>query len=753
VKTEFAMLGERAEVLGMRFLPWMLSVLTALVLSMGTSLVWGQGKVGEGPERSVADIAASIRGAVVKVTQVGREGAYGVGTGFVVSEDGLIATNRHVIGEARGIRVETSDGKVHEVTEVFASDTRLDLALVRIGAKGLKPLPLGDSDALRQGEPIVAMGNPEGLTYSVVEGVVSEVRREIEGVGMIQLAVPIERGNSGGPLLDRQGRVVGILTLKSARTENLGFAMPVNELKRLRDKPNPVPMSRWLTIGVLDSRVWKPLMGARWSQRAGVIRSELPGEGFGGRAVCLFLPEEPEGEFEVSVETRLEDEAGAAGLAFCSDGGDRHYGFYPTGGRLRLTRFDGPNVFSWKILQDIETEAYRKGDWNTLRVRVTATGVEGFVNGVRVVSEPDVEMRGGRVGLCKFRSTVASFRRFGVGRDLSEKPVSKEVAERMGGAVDRMMAKGRADAGMSVLLDDAVVGRKVLEERRRLLERQVLALRDAERDLHRLTVTREILGELGKAEGEVDLLRSGLLLAWHDNPDLDVDSYLRSFDRMAAELKGDAALASGTAGAVDRIRRYLFEENGFHGSREDYANRSNSYLNEVLDDREGLPISLSVVFVELARRLGIREVVGLPLPSKFMVGFRERAEDAYRVLDVFEGGKELSLEDAAARVGIGLEEAGRAATQKEILVRMIRNLMGSGDAAESALQRLPYLDLLLTLDPEQVAERLRRARARELTGDREGALADLAWLMEHPWSEFDDRQREAIEGWVRRLTR
>ena len=704
-------------------------------------------------EMSVADIAASIRSAVVKVTQVGREGPYGVGSGFVVSEDGLIATNRHVIGEARGIRVETSDGVVHEVTEVYASDTRLDLALVRIAAKGLKPLPLGDSEAIRQGQPIVAMGNPEGLTFSVVEGVISEVRREIEGVGMIQLAVPIERGNSGGPMVDRRGRVLGILTLKSARTENLGFAMPVNELKRLREKPNPVPMARWLTIGVLDPRVWSPLMGARWSQRAGVIRSELPGDGFGGRALCLFLPEEPEGEFEVSVETRLEDESGAAGLAFCSDGGDRHYGFYPTGGRMRLTRFDGPNVFNWKILQDIETDAYRKGDWNTLRVRVTPGGIEGYVNGVRVVNEPDQELRGGRVGLCKFRSTVASFRRFGVGRDLSEKPVSAAVSERMGVAVTRMMEKGRADVGMSVLLEDAVSGRKVLELRRRELERQVSALRDAERDLHRLSVTREILLELGKPAGEADLLRGGLLLAWHDNPDLDVNAYVRTFDRMVAELRTDEALRSGTAGAVERIRRYLFEENGFHGSREDYGSRSNSYLNEVLDDREGLPISLSVVFVELARRLGVREVVGLPLPSKFMVGYRERADDAFRVLDVFEGGKEMSLEDAASRLGIDVETAGRAATQREILVRMIRNLLGSGDAAESAAQRLPYLDLLLTIDPEQVAERLRRARARELTGDREGALSDLAWLMEHPWSEFDDRQREAIEGWVRRLTR
>ena len=80
-------------------------------------------------ERSVADIAAAIKPSLVKVIQEGRQGVEGLGSGFVLREDGLIATNRHVIGEARRIKVETSDGKVEEVTEVFASDVRLDLAI------------------------------------------------------------------------------------------------------------------------------------------------------------------------------------------------------------------------------------------------------------------------------------------------------------------------------------------------------------------------------------------------------------------------------------------------------------------------------------------------------------------------------------------------------------------------------------------------------------------------------------------------
>src|SRR5262249_34003591 len=155
----------------------------------------------------------------------GRDGRQaGVGTGFVVSEDGLVATNLHVIGDARPITVETADGKKHAVKAVHATDRASDLAVLRIDAKGLTALTLGGSDKLKQGQAVVVVGTPQGLQHSVVSGVVSG-RREIEGRKMIQLAIPVEPGNSGGPVLDMQARVQGIVTLKSAITANLGFAV------------------------------------------------------------------------------------------------------------------------------------------------------------------------------------------------------------------------------------------------------------------------------------------------------------------------------------------------------------------------------------------------------------------------------------------------------------------------------------------------------------------------------------------------
>ncbi len=332
----------------MRFSRWLVP---ALCLILPAPVIADDEKA-----RTIEQLAASARKSVVMILAAGRTGKpEGVGTGFVVGE-GLIATNMHVIGEGRPITVQTSDGKRHDATAVHATDRAVDLAVIRIDVKELPPLELGNSDDVKQGREVVSLGNPRGLEYSVASGVVS-ARRDVDGRPMIELRMPVEPGNSGGPLLDLHGRVQGIVTLKSAVTENLGYATPIDTLKPLLDKPNPIPMARWLTIGALDAEEWTTLGGAHWRQRAGRILVEGMGSGFGGRTLCLSKRPVPKVPFEVCVAVKLDDESGAAGLVFHADGRDNHYGFYPSGGGLRFVRFEGPDVYTWHILKELRSEA------------------------------------------------------------------------------------------------------------------------------------------------------------------------------------------------------------------------------------------------------------------------------------------------------------------------------------------------------------------------------------------------------------
>lgn len=696
------------------------------------------------PELPAEKLAETARQSVVIISQFGRDGKQGgVGAGFVVAPDGLIATSLHVIGESRPVTVQFANGQRHDVVEIHAWDRKLDLAIVRIDARGLSALPLGDSDELKQGASVVAMGNPLGLELSFVSGLVS-ARRDFNSLPMIQLAIPIEPGNSGGPLLDRQGRVHGILNMKSLIAPNLGFATPINALKPLLEKPNRVPMSRWLTLNALNPREWKPLFGARWRQRGGRIEVDGAGQGFGGRALCLSQSEPPEKPFEIGVTVRLDDESGAAGLAWAADGEDQHYGFYPSAGQLRLTRFDGPNFFTWTILRQIPSVHYQPGEWNRLKVRVEKGKILCYVNGALVIESDDDALHGGRVGLAKFRDTKAGFKNFQVGANV---PGTEDQIDPSQTAMIRetiTATPGKSDAELlAALRPHATSGQLLLIERAQQLEREAARLRETATKLHRQSVQQELTRHLALPEAEVDLTYAALLLARLDNPDVDLAAYRRQIDEMASELKSRWTGESSEAERLTVLKKYLFEESGFHGSRSDYYNRANSYLSDALDDREGLPITLSVLFIELARKVGLPNVAGLPLPGHFMVKFTPTKGDA-QLIDVFDGGRSLTFSEADEiasdfqRLPVR-SELMAAATKREIIIRMLHNLIGVASRSGSPASALPYLDVVLTLTPDAAEDRLQRAQLRIRTGDREGARQDLKWLLDHtpPGADFE----------------
>ena len=159
-----------------------------------------------------------------------------LGSGFVLEGDGLIVTNNHVVDHAESVKVRLSDDREFDA-KVMGTDQQTDLALLKIDAKDLPELKLGDSDAVRVGEDVIAVGNPFGLGGTVTRGIVSAMARDINAgpyVDFIQTDAAINRGNSGGPLLDLEGKVIGVnsaIYSPNGGSVGVGFAIPANTVK------------------------------------------------------------------------------------------------------------------------------------------------------------------------------------------------------------------------------------------------------------------------------------------------------------------------------------------------------------------------------------------------------------------------------------------------------------------------------------------------------------------------------------------
>lgn len=178
-----------------------------------------------------------------------------LGSGFIISEDGYIFTNNHVVENTDKIVVKISDGKEYEA-KIIGTDSKTDIALIKIKPdNGLPTVEIGDSDTLKVGEWVIAIGNPFGLEQTVTAGIVSAKGRVI-GAGaydnFIQTDASINPGNSGGPLFNMQGKVIGINTAIVAQGQGIGFAIPINMAKAVLDdlKTKGRVTRGWLGISI-----------------------------------------------------------------------------------------------------------------------------------------------------------------------------------------------------------------------------------------------------------------------------------------------------------------------------------------------------------------------------------------------------------------------------------------------------------------------------------------------------------------------
>lgn len=186
--------------------------------------------------QAVIRVVETVAPTVMGVMPAREDRSAGLGSGFFVTPDGYGLTNSHVVHGAERLRVTTHEGdQLH--AEVVGDDPATDLALIRVAARDLPFARLGDSAGLRVGQLVIAMGNPFGFQSTVSTGVVSALGRAMRGQegrmieNIIQHTAPLNPGNSGGPLIDSRGRIVGVNTAIIAMAQGLGFAIPVDTAK------------------------------------------------------------------------------------------------------------------------------------------------------------------------------------------------------------------------------------------------------------------------------------------------------------------------------------------------------------------------------------------------------------------------------------------------------------------------------------------------------------------------------------------
>jgi regulator of sirC expression with transglutaminase-like and TPR domain len=242
-------------------------------------------------------------------------------------------------------------------------------------------------------------------------------------------------------------------------------------------------------------------------------------------------------------------------------------------------------------------------------------------------------------------------------------------------------------------------------------------------------VRRHFAALVRQTQGDFRLAQGALLLAQEEYPHLDIAAYLHRLDTMAAEVKQQLGLELDPRHIVATLNAYLFDTQGFHGNQEDYYDPRNSFLNDVLDRKTGIPITLSVLYLELGRQVGL-PIVGVGLPGHFIVQYA--AQPGQFWIDPFHRGQVLSREDCMARLQniygptLAWHDAYlQPVSDHDILRRMLHNLKTTYLRQSDYGRALGVVERLLLLTPEMPTEVRDRGLLHSQLGHLEDALADL----------------------------
>jgi regulator of sirC expression with transglutaminase-like and TPR domain len=236
------------------------------------------------------------------------------------------------------------------------------------------------------------------------------------------------------------------------------------------------------------------------------------------------------------------------------------------------------------------------------------------------------------------------------------------------------------------------------------------------------------------AQDPIDLVRAALAVAREEYPDLDESKYLRMLDRLADGVHEGLPAGATLERRVGRMNTHLFHEVGFSGNHADYYDPRNSFLNEVLDRRTGIPLTLSIVYIEVGRRCGLA-VEGVGFPAHFLC--KVKLAEGELIVDPFHRGQLLGVDELKRRLASAVGEQVkldprllRAAKPRDILVRMLQNLRAVYQGRNDIPRALSAVDRLLLLAPDNVRGLRERAQLYEQLGGSAAAAADLEKVLD-----------------------
>lgn len=260
-------------------------------------------------------------------------------------------------------------------------------------------------------------------------------------------------------------------------------------------------------------------------------------------------------------------------------------------------------------------------------------------------------------------------------------------------------------------------------------------------------------------EEDLDLAEAGLLIAQEEQPDLDIAHYLKRLDQLADAVRTELPPSPTHNDTLQCLNTRLFLKEGLRGNTGEYYDPRNSFLNEVLETKVGIPITLSVIYMEVGRRLGLA-LVGIGFPGHFLV--RYSGPDGERILDPFLGGASLSEAQLAAKLrnmygennplAAQVSKLLTPATKKEILTRMLGNLKGVYLNKGDFERALSVIDRMVLIRPDAATEFRDRGAVQQRLGRMQGAVRDFKTYLElAPDAPDADRIRTLIQRSVAQL--